>query len=79
MWAAGRGDHNATLRILAMLEADIERLSRFMRMPREEARQALTLELLELIRSRSGADAPSGQSGRCAETGAAYGSSINLG
>lgn len=72
--AAGRGDQEAMLRLLALFEADIDRLSRFMRMPREEARQALTLELLELILGKAGGVKAAPLDGsRCAEVKAEYG------
>ncbi|MBB6672910.1 helix-turn-helix domain-containing protein [Cohnella nanjingensis] len=48
--ASGQGDKEATEKIIAYFREDIERLSRYMRMPREEAVQTLTLELIELVR-----------------------------
>lgn len=68
--AAAFGNQEAALQILSLFEEDIERLSRFMRMPRDEAKQALTLELLELIRGK--AEEEFGQSVLCAETSAPY-------
>lgn len=72
--AAGRGDQVAKLRIIDFFEQEIEDLSRFMRMPRDEAKQTLKLELLELIRHKA---EEMGAIGRCAESQAVYVAEIN--
>ena len=77
--AAAFGDQEAALKILSLFEADIERLSRFMRMPRDEAKQALTLELLELIRRKAEEEERFGQDVSCAETRSDYANAANNG
>ncbi|MDI4644356.1 helix-turn-helix domain-containing protein [Cohnella hashimotonis] len=72
--AAGGGDQIAKLLILDFFEQEIDNLSRFMRMPRDEAKQALKLELLELIRLKAEELA---SAGLCAEPQAAYAVATN--
>lgn len=68
--ASAEGDKEATQRILDYFRDDIERLSGFLRMPREEAVQTLTLELLELVRTVRTRRAPAAAG--CAEEKTAY-------
>lgn len=78
--AAGYGDQAAKLRIIDFFEQEIDDLSRFMRMPRDEAKQALRLELLELIRLKAEEMAAGGRlaaGGRCAEPQTAYAAATN--
>ncbi|MFC6647843.1 hypothetical protein [Paenibacillus rhizoplanae] len=47
-----QNDERATLRLLEFYEQDIIRLSKFMRMPKEEAIQAMKVELIELLKKK---------------------------
>lgn len=47
-----KNDEIATLKLLDLFEQDIIRLSKFMRMPKEEAIQCMKVELLELLKKK---------------------------
>lgn len=48
-----QGDKNASLQIIYFFENDIIAMSRYIKMPKEDAIQSITLELLQLLRSDS--------------------------
>ncbi|MBT2289683.1 hypothetical protein J7E73_11160 [Paenibacillus albidus] len=45
-------DELATLKLLDLFEQDIMRLSRFIRLPKEEAIQCMKVELIELLKKK---------------------------
>ncbi|WP_246187896.1 hypothetical protein [Paenibacillus tengchongensis] len=47
-----QNDETATLKLLDLYEQDIIRLSKYMRMPKEEAIQGMKVELLELLKKK---------------------------